>query len=195
MKPREDDLAVYRQNIYKSWKIMLSVSQKISDESHVQHLEPNPGVGYDCLSLVTKTPHGQWHPNFMLNRNGVNGLANGLVKQIWERSRTDAGIEELANLLIDQTGLNRVEEIPVTNRTLQICTVVCNWIAEHEKQNFSVAPPGWPEGCRILSRQHSELENLEWPREMENRYVVLGIDSREEMRIDLASGSILRNEN
>jgi hypothetical protein len=174
---------------------MLSVSQKISNENHVQHLETNPGVGYDCLSLVTKTPDGQWYPNFMLNRNGVNGLANGLVKQIWERSRTDTGIEELANLLIDQTGLSRVDEIPLANRTFQICKVVCDWIAEHEKQNFSVAPPGWPEGCRILNRQHSEMENLEWPREMENRYVVLGIDSREEMRIDLANGSILRNEN
>ena len=144
MKPREENPKVYRENIHKSWKVMLSVVQKISNESHIQHLEPNAGAGYDCLSLVTKDPDGKWQPIFLLNRNGENGLANGLVERLWKRSETESGIEELANLLIEQTGLSLTNGKPQENKSVQLCTFVCNWIDDHADQNFSVAPPGWP---------------------------------------------------
>lgn len=194
MKPREENPKVYRENIHKSWKVMLSVVQKISNESYIQHLEPNAGAGYDCLSLVTKDPYGQWQPIFLLNRNGENGLANGLVERLWKRSETESGIEELANLLIEQTGLSRANGKPQENKSVQICTFVCKWIDDHVDQNFSVAPPGWPEGCRGLNNQFSQIESLNWPTEMENRYVILGVNSQEELRIDLADGSVIRNE-
>ena len=90
MKPREDDPALFRDNVYKSWQVMSAIVNQISDECFIAHLEPNQGAGYDCLSIVTRDPEGRLHVALMMNRNGVNSSIEGaenLYEDTWRRVR------------------------------------------------------------------------------------------------------------
>ena len=97
MKPRYENLALYRENVYKSWQIMHEVVRQIDQECYIAHLEPFQGVGYDCLSLVTRNSIGNLVTSFMLNRNGVNGLCGGqLIEEVWRRASSDAAGSSVA---------------------------------------------------------------------------------------------------
>ena len=109
MKPRDDNPEKYRDNVRKSWRIMYSVVSQIKDVCYIAHLEPNPGVGYDCLSLLTKKPGRDLETNILLNRNGSNGLVNGVIlEKVWDRAESDEEISPLADELISRTKLQKV---------------------------------------------------------------------------------------
>ena len=58
MKPRDGNPEKYCDNVRKSWLVMHEVVRQIKNDCYIAHLEPNVGVGYDCLSLVAKDTYG-----------------------------------------------------------------------------------------------------------------------------------------
>lgn len=94
MKPREDEPARFRSNVFKSWKIMAEVTKRITDESFFAHLELIEGVGYDCLSLITRATDKNPRIRFHMNRNGSN---SDVLEKIWAKSEPEwLGIEGVA---------------------------------------------------------------------------------------------------
>jgi hypothetical protein len=187
MKPRFDDLELYRQNIYKSWQIMHEVVRQIDQECYIAHLEPFQGVGYDCLSLVTRNSIGNLVTSFMLNRNGVNGLCGGqLIEDVWRRASSEDEVSAIARLLIDGAELSRRSSGDSKNKMAQISKFVVSWIQDHRDEDFCVSPPGWPEGCVNFSDRNFEASGRgDWEIEDHAPWLVLGIRYKELIRIDM----------
>jgi len=192
LKPREEaDLSQYRSNIYKSWQIMHQVLRQIDQESYIAHLEPNPGVGYDCLSLLTRNPHGDLRASFMLNRNGVNAFgARQTIEDVWGRASSDVEIQAIANQLIDDAQLVRNSGKDSTSKMEAISRFVVSWINEHQDQEFCVSPPHWPEGCALLSSEIDyKYDEKKWPVIGQLPLLILGVNNREEVRLDMSDNS------
>ena len=187
MKPRYEDLELYRQNIYKSWQIMHEVVRQIDQECYIAHLEPFQGVGYDCLSLVTRNSIGNLVTSFMLNRNGVNGLCGGqLIEDVWRRASSEDEVSTIAKQLIDGAQLSRVVSRHSKSKMTQISKFVVSWIQDHRNEDFCVAPPGWPEGCVEFSDRNFEPSGRgDWEIEDHAPWLVLGIRYKELIRIDM----------
>ena len=189
MKPREEaDLSQYRSNIYKSWQIMHQVLRQIDQESYIAHIEPNPGVGYDCLSLLTRNSHGDLKASFMLNRNGVNAFgARQTIEDVWDRASSDDEIQTIANQLIDDAQLARNSGKDSTSNMEAISRFVVSWINEHQDQEFCVSPPHWPEGCALLSSEiNYKYDEKKWPVIGQLPLLILGVNNREQVRLDMS---------
>ena len=200
MKPRSDDPEKYCDNVRKSWLVMHEVVRQIKNDCYIAHLEPNPGVGYDCLSLVVSDDHGYLSENhgylktkFMLNRNGQNGTVGGdLIRGIWELSSADNGIKTLANDLIKFAGLSRLESGESQSVMLRVCEVVTKWISEQPVGEFCVAPPGWPGGCRTFDRTCNFLDSHNdklWPSNLGEPYLSLGLRHSEVARVRMTDAA------
>ena len=187
MKPRYDDLDLYRKNVDKSWQIMHEVVRQIDQECYIAHLEPFQGVGYDCLSLVTRNSIGNLVTSFMLNRNGVNGLCGGqLIEDVWRRASSEDEVSTIAKQLIDGAQLSRGASRDSKSKMAQISKFVVSWIRDHRNEDFCVSPPGWPEGCVEFSDRNFELSGRgEWEIEDHAPWLVLGIRYKELIRIDM----------
>lgn len=188
MTTREDNPVKYRNNIYKSWRIMCSVVSQIKDVCYIAHLEPNPGVGYDCLSLLTKKPGRDLETNILLNRNGSNGLVNGVIlEKVWDRGESDEEISSLSDELISITKLQKIaigESSQST--TAQIAKYVVDWLEEYKSSEFCVAPPHWPGGCRYLtSAIPTSYDREKWPLGQQSPLLILGVNNREQVRLDM----------
>jgi hypothetical protein len=179
MKPRNDNPALYRENVYKSWKLMAYVASNISEECFVVHLEPNPGVQYDCLSLITRDTNSGLRAHFMLNRNGMNA---DVLERVWERFDED-GVEIVAKKLMAASGLSK--NMPSRKSlTAQLCDDVVAWIEQHRSEEFCVGPIGWPGGCRtFLELAREKLDESTWPITDHGPEVVLGINGAERIRL------------
>ena len=187
MKPRSDDLDLYRENVYKSWQIMYEVVRQIDQECYIAHLEPFQGVEYDCLSLVTRNSIGNLVTSFMLNRNGVNGLCGGqLIEDVWRRASSEDEVSAIAKQLIDGAELSRRPSGDSKNKMAQISKFVVSWIRDHRDEDFCVSPPGWPEGCVDFSDRNFEASGRgDWEIEDHAPWLVLGIRYKELIRIDM----------
>ena len=189
MKPRSDDLALYRENVYKSWQIMYEVVRQIDQECYIAHLEPFQGVEYDCLSLVTRNSIGNLVTSFMLNRNGVNGLCGGqLIEDVWRRASSEDEVSAIAKQLIDGAQLLRGASQDSKSKMSQISKFVVSWIRDHRDEEFSVSPPHWPRGCRVFRDQNFEpLNKDEWQIEDHLPWLILGVNYHEVVRIDMTN--------
>jgi hypothetical protein len=178
MEPRDDNPFMYRENVYKSWKIMASVVQRISEECFVAHLEPRPGVGYDCLSLVTRDTYGDLRVRFMLNRNGTNG---DIIQNVWERYDHD-GCEAVAAEIIEKGSFAQASS-PRSCAVSSLCAEVVEWIEAHRDQTFCVGPMGWPGGCiTYLDESQQRLDRSLWPIPDHGPEICCGIQTREVVR-------------
>ena len=180
MKPRTDNPVLYRENVYKSWKIMHYVVSHVEDECFVAHLEPNPGVGYDCLSLVTRDSNGGLRVRFMLNRNGVNA---NVLDRVWDRFDED-GCETVARELIVAAGLSSTT--PARQPYVaQLCMDVVEWIEKHRNEEFCVGPIGWPGGCRaFLELPRQDVDPIQWPITDHGPELSLGLGGDEQLRLN-----------
>jgi hypothetical protein len=199
MNPREDDLNRYRINIQKSWKVMYEVVRNVSEECYVQHTSPIEGLSYDCLSLLTKNRDQGLSLRIHLNRNGKTAQAGDLVRDIWKKSESPQGIIALADDLIASSHLTKVENGGSDSMVTLVAKTVCDWIDENEGRNMCISPIRWPEGCKKLNPDLPELFAVNtpgkiWPEWLRQRFIILGIDYEEMLRIDLADGEILVNQ-
>ena len=178
MKPRNDNPKIYRENVYKSWKLMAYVVSHVDDECFVAHLEPNPGVGYDCLSLITRDTNGNLRVRFMLNRNGVNA---NVLDRVWECFDED-GCDEVARKLMKESALTAT--LPSARSSASaLCEDVVAWIEEHRNEDFCIGPIGWPGGCRtFLNLQHEVLTESDWPIPDHGPELCLGVGGVEIVR-------------
>jgi hypothetical protein len=205
LKPRDEDPQKYCDNVRKSWLVMQEVVRQINNECYIAHLEPNPGVGYDCLSLVVpdnhgyrSEKHGYMTTKFMLNRNGQNGLCGGtVIHDIWEYCDTDAGVKKLANDLIEYSGLSRLVIGESKSVISAVCAFITKWIGEQSRDDFCVAPPGWPGGCRIFEPACNFPDDYDyslWPTHLGEPYISLGSRHIEVARIRMTDASIRLNK-
>jgi len=200
LKPRYDDPEKFCDNVRKSWRVMHEVVRQINDKCFITHLEPNPGVGYDCLSLTVSRGSGSgqgreyFDAAFLLNRNGQSALVGGaVIRDIWERTSDEAGIKTLANDLIDSCGLNRVKSGDSQSVMARVCQIVTKWIDDQTDDNFCVAPPLWPGGCTNFEPSCDLSEKIDealWPRYMGDPYLSLGIRHVEVARIRMTDASV-----
>jgi hypothetical protein len=157
---------------------MAYVVAHIEDESFVAHLEPNPGVEYDCLSLVTRHTDGRLRIRFMLNRNGINA---NVLDQVWKRFDED-GCDMVAHELMAASGLVAAEPTHQSS-TSQLCEDVVLWIERHRSEEFCVGPIGWPGSCRTLLEQvREQFDNAVWPISDHGPEIVCGISQVEVKR-------------
>lgn len=179
MNQRNDSPTLNRENVHKSWKLMAYVVSHVEDECFVAHLEPNPGIGYDCLSLITRDTNGNLRVRFMLNRNGINA---NVLDRVWE-SFDDEGCDVVAQRLIEASGLL------ITNPSLKsaaagLCDQVVGWIEEHRDEAFCVGPIGWPGGCKsFLNLQQKTVSEGAWPIPDHGPELCLGIEGIETVRL------------
>ncbi len=201
MKPRDTNPEKFRDNVRKSWLVMHEVVRQIKNECYIAHLEPNRGVGYDCLSLIVpgdygylSEKHGYMKTKFMLNRNGQNGFAgDDMVFDIWETSDTDTGIKKLANDLIEFSGLSRLESGESNSVMAGVCLAVTEWINEQSHDEFCVAPPGWPGGCRKFEPTCNfpdDYDDSLWPTHLGEPYLSLGVQHKEVARVRMTDAKV-----
>ena len=201
MKPRDDNPEKYRDNVRKSWRIMYSVVSQIKDVCYIAHLEPNPGVGYDCLSLVANDTRGYktedfgiLRSKFLLNRNGQNGfVGDEVIYDIWGTSDTTAGIKKLANHLIEVSGLSRLDGGESKSVMARVCLAVTKWIGEQPHDDFCVSPPQWPGGCRKFEPSCNFLDGHDdslWPIHLGPPYLSLGVRYKEVARVRMTDACL-----
>lgn len=179
MNPRTDNPSVYRENVYKSWKLMAHVVAHVQGECFVVHLQPNPGVDYDCLSLVTRDEEGLLRVRFMLNRNGSNA---DVLDNVWELFDS-VGCIKVAEKLILASELLR-SPLVQKSAAVMFCEDVVRWIEQHRNEDFCIGPIGWPGGCRThLDRPIEGVDSSEWPILDHGPDLALGIDGIERERI------------
>ena len=187
VKPREDDPALFRDNVYHSWHVMSYVVNHVTEECFVAHLEPNPGVRYDCLSLVTRDSEGQLRVRFMLNRNGANGLVGSyLFEDVWGRVTRD-GFKKVADEIIALAGLTssngRVNSVIST-----VCNQVVRWIRSHRDENFYVGPLDWPGSFAPFPEiKRAAYSKEQWPIPDHGPEISMGISGRELQRLELVT--------
>ena len=127
MRPRDDDSHLYRENVYKSWLIMLHVVHRIKNQCYVAHSTGPEGLEYDNLVLVTVSPIGRTHLEFAMNRNGVN---SSVVEYIWEKV-DEIGAKEVANILIERCQLDLSPD-PVDTEATRLCQEIVEWLEQHK---------------------------------------------------------------
>ena len=179
MKPRNDNPALYRENVYKSWKVIAQVVANVDGECLIAHLEPNQGVGYDCLSLITKDESGRLRTRFMLNRNGVN---SNVLERVWDRF-DQVGCDRVAEEIMEASGL-QLSRSTVSSSASIFCNEVVTWIENHRKEEFCVGPIRWPGGCRtFLELARGKLDEVTWPITDHGPELCLGIGGVECVRL------------
>ncbi len=179
MNLRNNNSTLYRDNVYKSWKLMAYVVSHVEDECFVAHLEPNPGVGYDCLSLITRDTNGSLRVRFMLNRNGVNA---NVLDRVWECFDED-GCDAVALKLMKASAL-LVSPTPMKSSAATLCEDVVVWIEEHRNEEFCVSPIDWPGGCRtFLDVQRETRTESSWPIPDHGPEICLGVEGVEARRL------------
>ena len=180
MNPRTDNPVIYRDNVYKSWKIMAYVVSRVDDTCFVAHLEPNPGVGYDCLSLVTQDKNGGYQVRFMLNRNGTNA---DVLDNVWDRYDRQ-GCDRVATEIMKACGLSPSSNTE-RSATSVFCGEVVTWLEAHRNEDFCVGPIGWPGGCEtFLEIEPTTTSKGDWPIPDHGPDLCLGIGGVEKVRLD-----------
>ena len=179
MNPRNDSPALYRENVYKSWKLMAYVVSHVDDECFVAHLEPNPGVGYDCLSLITRDTNGSLRVRFMLNRNGTNA---NVLDRVWERF-DEEGCDAVGMKLVKASDLN-ASWPSMRSSVATLCDDVVAWIEENRSEDFCIGPIDWPGGCRTFLdvRRETHTESV-WPVPDHGPEICLGVEGVETVRL------------
>ena len=182
MKPRDHDPALYRRNVAYSWRVMQYVVSNVADECYVVHVEPNPGVGYDCLGLVIRRPEGLTFPRMLLNRNGIN---SDKLLDVWTQIE-ERGVAAVAGDLITMAKLT--VEPGRSSAARDLCDAVVDWIDTHIDDEFCVGPIGWPGGCREVSEPFwEEWSSEEWPIEAHGPEIACGIGDVEVVRFHQVS--------
>ena len=187
VKPREGDPALFRDNVYHSWHVMAHVVNHVTEECFVAHLEPNQGVGYDCLSLVTRDLEGLLRVRFMLNRNGANGLVGShLFEDVWGRVNRD-GFKKVADEIIAIAGLASSTG-RVNSAISTVCDQVVRWIRSHRDENFYVGPLDWPGSCAPLPEiKRAAYSEEQWPIPDHGPEISMGISGKEIQRLELVT--------
>ena len=187
VKPREDDPALFRDNVYHSWHVMSYVVNHVTEECFVAHLEPNPGVRYDCLSLVTRDSEGQLRVRFMLNRNGANGLVGSyLFEDVWGRVTRD-GFKKVADEIIALAGLTSSNG-RVNSAISTVCNQVVRWIRSHRDETFYVGPLDWPGSFAPFPEiKRAAYSKEQWPIPDHGPEISMGISGRELQRLELVT--------
>jgi hypothetical protein len=158
---------------------MAYVVSHVDEECFVAHLEPNPGVGYDCLSLITRDTNGNLRVRFMLNRNGTNA---NVLNRVWESFDED-GCDAVARKLMEASALTVVQP-SLKSSAASLCYDVMTWIEEHRNEDFCVGPIGWPGGCRtFLDVQREVLNESDWPIPDHGPELCLGVSGIETVRL------------
>ncbi len=194
VKPREVDPALFRDNVYHSWHVMSYVVNHVTEECFVAHLEPNQGVGYDCLSLITRDKDGQLRVRFMLNRNGANGLIGShLFEDVWGRVNRD-GFKKVADEIIALAGLTSSNG-RVNSEISTVCNQVVRWIRSHRDENFYVGPLDWPGSFAPLPEiKRAAYSKEQWPISDHGPEISMGISGRELQRLEMLTSGIPSKE-
>ena len=179
MQSRYDNPTLYRENVYKSWKIMSYITAHVDSDFFIAHLEPNPGVGYDCLTLISQDEVDGLRVRFMLNRNGVN---SNILKRVWERCDRD-GSDAVAEELIKVSRLHRSDKV-MTSTASTFCAEVVAWIDEHRNEDFYVGPFAWYGVCpHLLDLPRVNYTESDWPVPDHGPELVMGINGVEKVRL------------
>jgi len=179
MKPRDDNPAQFRENVYKSWKIMAQLTRRIDGDCYVVHSDTPVGVGYDSLVLMARTPNGSMVPQVVMNRNGVNSLT---VPFIWKRC-DEIGIEDVVEELLTACQAGKTTE-PVESELSRCCDEVVSWIEEHHDEDFYVGPVRWWGSCReLLDIPEAKYPSDIWPFGRHGPEISLGVNGIELSRL------------
>lgn len=186
MTIREEDPRRFRANVEASWAVMSAIVAQITEPCQIMHLEPHPGVGYDCLSLVTPTERGEPHVRIMMNRNGETTSVGGhFYDATWEKVE-EMGPEAVADELVDLAGLaGRGSPDESTHRTRGVARRVLEWIVAHRMDEFYVGPPQWP-GAPSSSRHALQGGTDDWSTDPQHRFLILGLAGSVADVMDLA---------
>lgn len=177
MRPRDENSALFRENVYKSWKIMAQLARRIDGQCYVAHSDTPEGVGYDNLVLVTTTSDGSMIPQVVMNRNGANSTK---VRLIWEKCE-EIGIEGVVETLLATC---EATSMPFETQLSRLCDEVVSWIERHRNEEFYVGPVHWWGSCRqLLDIPVEEFPNGEWPLERHGPEISLGINMVEVKRL------------
>lgn len=180
MPPRDDNPALFRENVYKSWKIMAQLTRRIDGECDVVHSDTPEGVGYDNLVLVARNPDGSMVPQAVMNRNGVNSLT---VPFIWKKC-DEIGIEGVVEELLTACQAGKTPE-PVESELSRRCDEVVSWIEGHHDEDFYVGPVQWWGSCReLLDLPEAKFPSDIWPFGRHGPEISLGIAGIETLRLN-----------
>ena len=181
MRPRDDNPALFRENVYKSWKIMAQLTRRIDGECYVVHSDTPEGVGYDNLVLMAPSPDGWMFPQVVLNRNGVNSLT---VPFVWEKC-DEIGIEGVVDGLLATCQARRTSALIETELS-RLCDEVVSWIEGHRDEDFYVGPIRWWGSCReLLDIPEAKFPSDDWPFDRHGPSISLGLADIEIRRISL----------
>jgi hypothetical protein len=193
---RDEDPRLFRENVHKSWQVMSAIVNQISDECFIAHLEPNQGVGYDCLSIVTRDREGRLEVALMMNRNGVNSNIKGaedLYKDTWRRVKQD-GAEKVADEIIGLSNLTRTTD-RIDSPSTRACHQVLNWIEENQQEEFFVVPLSWLYGSgQMLEIKPATYSEEQWPVPDHGPEISMGISGKELQRLEMLTSGIPSKE-
>ena len=179
MRPRDDNPALFRENVYKSWKIMAYVVRHLNRDCFIVHTDTPEGVGYDNLALVVQHPDGPLDLRFSMNRNGFNST---VLRGIWEQV-DQMGAESVALELLRSCGVRKPEPVE-DNRVTALCDEVVAWIQNHRDQEFYVGPVRWWGSCQeLLDISMGRYPNDDWPYDRHGPDISLGIRGVEQLRL------------
>lgn len=169
---------------------MAAVTKRIADESFFAHLEPFEGVGYDCLSLVTRATGKSTRVRFQMNRNGIN---SNILEEIWFKAEPEwLGVEGVAEQLIENAKLTRKRsDNSDPSIACRVSTFVSTWIDQNMDEEFYVGPIYWPGSC--ASKTDSpiiEWNNEIWPLKYQSPELILGVRGVETMRVYMQSAVV-----
>lgn len=179
MRPRDDNPALFRANVYKSWLVMSHVVRHLNRDCFIVHTDTPEGVGYDNLALVLQHPDGSLDLRFSMNRNGFNST---VIRAIWEQV-DQMGAEVVALELLQSCGVRNPEPVE-DNRVTELCDEVVAWIQNHRDQEFYVGPVHWQGSCReLLDIPMERYPNDDWPFDHHSPEISLGIGGHEVKRV------------
>jgi hypothetical protein len=177
----------YRRNVRASWLVMAEVVSSVAVECFIAHLEPNPGVGYDCLSLVTRDSSGGTTVQFMLNRNGQSASVRGeVISGIWDLVERN-GPAAVARQLVTASGM-KPEGQPHQSEVSAVANRVVQWIEAHRESAFSVGlPDRVGSRSRLLHSIGEQVPSELWPIDDHGPELSLGVDGIEQERLTFVS--------
>lgn len=179
MPPRDYNLALFRENVYKSWLVMSHVVRRLDRDCFIVHTDTPEGVGYDNLALVIRHSDGTLDLKFSMNRNGFNST---VIRGIWEQV-DQRGAESVAFELLRSCGVRNTEPVE-HNRVTALCDEVVAWIQNHRDQDFYVGPVRWPGSCQeLLEIPEERYPNDDWSYDRHGPEISLGNRGLEQLRL------------
>ena len=183
--PRSENPREYRDNVRKSWQVIAELLAMAGGECFIAHLEPNPGVGYDCLSLVVRGSEGGLRTYVMLNRNGSTARAGDNYPDTWNKV-DQLGPKKVAEELAAMSGLpTGGPRHARTVRMEQVARQVVAWINAHRDEDFYVGPPHWPGAPSDLLPVPRSTTPEDWPGWDVQPDLTFAINNKETERINM----------